>query len=272
MAQRFGPRSACVLVALTLVSAACTGGSSGRRVEAGKPSTPDSPPQLSGSPTASSPVLPPTPSPRPVVLRPPIVSKPIPFPDHRREQTAAYARRHYGLDTYRLQGPQAIVEHFTATESFASAWNTFASNAPDLGELPGTCAHFVVDSNGTMYQLVALDIMCRHASGMNWTAVGIEMVGFSDREILDRPRQMQAALSLTLWLMARFGIELRNVIGHNENLMSPLRRERVPSFRCQTHGDWSHPDMEIFRSKLGALAKRYGVPTGPAPNWIDPGC
>ena len=46
--------------------------------------------------------------------------------------------------------PKVIVEHYTATTSFSSAWNTFASNAPDpeLGELPGTCAHFVVDTTG----------------------------------------------------------------------------------------------------------------------------
>ena len=43
-----------------------------------------------------------------------------------------------------------IVEHYTASTSFSSAWNTFASDAPDaeLGEKPGTCAHFVIDHDG----------------------------------------------------------------------------------------------------------------------------
>jgi N-acetyl-anhydromuramyl-L-alanine amidase AmpD len=185
---------------------------------------------------------------------------------------AAYAKRHYGMDTFRLRNPQAVVEHFTATDTFPVVWNTFASNQPDLGELPGTCAHFVVDTDGTIFQLVPLDVMCRHASGMNWTAVGIEMVGQSDRQILDNRRQLNAALALTLWLMDRFGIELRSVIGHNENLTSPLRIEMVESFRCQTHGDWTHADMEVFRSKLEDLAKRFSVPLGPPAQPVDIGC
>ena len=184
----------------------------------------------------------------------------------------AYAKRHYGIDTFRLRDPQAVVEHFTATDTFQVAWNTFASNQPDLGELPGTCAHFVVDADGTIFQLVPLDIMCRHASGMNWTAFGIEMVGQSDQQVLDNPRQLNAALALTLWLMDRFGIELRNVIGHNENLTSPLRIEKVESFRCQTHGDWTHDDMEVFRAKLATLAKKYNVPVGPPAAPVDIGC
>jgi N-acetylmuramoyl-L-alanine amidase len=236
-------------------------------------------PTPSGTPGASlsPPALSPTPIASPsqtllAVPKPSIVSKPIPFPAARKEEMAAYARRHYGLDTYLLRHPQAVVEHFTATDTFQVVWNTFASDAPDLGELPGTCAHFVVDTDGTIFQLVPLDLMCRHASGMNWTAFGIEMVGQSDREILDRPRQLDAALALTLWLMDRFHIELRNVIGHNENLTSPLRIEMVDSFRCQTHGDWSHADMEVFRAKLSDLANRYAVPLGPPASPVDIGC
>ena len=41
----------------------------------------------------------------------------------------AYARRHYGIDSYRLNGPKVIVEHYTAGDSFSSAYNTFA---PDV--------------------------------------------------------------------------------------------------------------------------------------------
>ena len=66
----------------------------------------------------------------------------------------------------------AIVEHFTATSSFSSAYNTFAADVPDaeLHQLPGTCAHFIIDRDGTIYQLVPLDVMCRHTVGLNWVA------------------------------------------------------------------------------------------------------
>jgi len=99
-----------------------------------------------------------------------------------------YARRHYGLTTFELAHPQVIVEHFTANSTFGPVFNTFAANTPDLGELPGACAHFVIDTDGTIYQLVRLNLMCRHTVGLNYTAIGIEMVGESDHDILDNPR------------------------------------------------------------------------------------
>ena len=148
-----------------------------------------------------------------------------------------------------------IVEHYTATDSFSSVWNTFAADTPDpeLGELPGTCAHFIIDRDGTIYQLVPLTIMCRHTVGLNWTAIGIEHVGTSDQQMLDDPRQLRASLRLTLWLMTRFKISLPNVIGHAESLTSPYHRELYAPWRCQTHADWQHADMVTYRRDLLAL-------------------
>jgi hypothetical protein len=62
------------------------------------------------------------------------------------------------------------------------------------------------------------------------------------------------------------------VIGHNESLMSPYHKELYASWRCQTHGDWTHEDMGVYRGKLKRQAKRYNVPVGPAPRWVDSGC
>src|SRR6266571_647562 len=53
------------------------------------------------------------------------------------------------------------------------------------------------------YQLVPLDLMCRHTVGLNYTAIGIEMVGESDQDVLNNAGQLSAALDLTLWLMQR---------------------------------------------------------------------
>ena len=105
--------------------------------------------------------------------KPHIVWKPIPFGASRLAETAAYAKRHYGIKSYVLH-PRAIVEHYTASSTFSSAYNTFAADTPDveLGELPGTCAHFVVDRDGTIYQLVRPNVMCRHTVGLNWAALG----------------------------------------------------------------------------------------------------
>jgi beta-N-acetylhexosaminidase len=205
--------------------------------------------------------------------KPAIVVKPIPFGAARRAETAAYARRHYGLNTWRLH-PRVIVEHYTASNTFSSAYSTFAADTPDseLHELPGTCAHYVIDTDGTIYQLVPTTIMCRHTVGLNYTAIGIEHVGTSDAQILGNPRQLRASLALTAWLMNRYGIELRNVIGHNESLTSPYHRERVAAWRCQTHGDWTRGDMNVYRRRLAALARRYGGRLGPPARLVNSNC
>jgi N-acetylmuramoyl-L-alanine amidase len=196
-----------------------------------------------------------------VPVRPPVVSKPSPFGAQRRAETARYAARHYGLNTWHLTNPHVIVEHYTAGTTFASAWNTFASDAPDaeLHERPGTCAHFVIDRDGTIYQLVPLSTICRHTVGLNWTAIGIEHVGTSDASILSNPREMRSSLALTLWLMQRYRISLPNVIGHGESLTSRYHRERYAPWRCQTHADWRHAEMVTYRRRLLSLARRERV-------------
>jgi beta-N-acetylhexosaminidase len=190
----------------------------------------------------------------------------------RRAETATYAKRHYGMSTWRLRDPRVIVEHYTASDTSPYAY--FAANTPDpeLGELPGVCAHFVIDRDGTIYQLVRLDTICRHAVGLNWTSFGIEHVGRSDRQILDNPAQLRASLALTVWLMSRYHIRLRDVIGHSESLTSPYHRESYPRWRCQTHGDWQRVDMDVYRAALAGLARRYGVPLGPRARPVMPRC
>jgi len=193
----------------------------------------------------------------PPVIAPHIVWDPIPFGPLRKSQMVAYVRRHYGSfmkPTYKLIDPHVIVIHYTVTPNFQSTYNTFAPDTPDpeLHELPNTCAHFVIDRAGIIHQLVPLDIMCRHTVGLDWTAIGIEHVGFSDKEILDNPRQMASSLLLVRWLRCRFHIAIRNVIGHNESLSSPYHHEDVPSLRTQTHEDFKHADMQIYRSRLAA--------------------
>ena len=189
-----------------------------------------------------------------IAPKPHVVWKPIPFGPQREGEMAAYAQRHYGIRSWRLH-PKVIVEHFTGSDSFSSAWNTFAANTPDpeLGELPGTCAHFIVDRDGTIYQLVRLTVMCRHTVGLNYVALGIENVGTSDGEILRDRAQLRSSLALAAWLVGRFHIRIRNVIGHSESLSSPYHRELYKPWAHQTHGDWKHLDMDVFRSKLRAL-------------------
>jgi beta-N-acetylhexosaminidase len=167
---------------------------------------------------------------------------------------AAYSQRHYGGGGWRLVRPRVIVEHYTASTSFDSAYNTFAQDTPDveLHELPGVCSHFIVDTDGTIYRLVPTTIRCRHTVGLNYTAIGIEHVGTSDAQVMGNSRQLRASLELTRWLRCENGIRVTDVIGHNESLSSPYHHEDVTTLRTQTHSDMQRAAMSRYRSLLAS--------------------
>jgi N-acetyl-anhydromuramyl-L-alanine amidase AmpD len=170
----------------------------------------------------------------------------------------AYAELHYGIDSYHIVGPHLVIWHYTATTTFSSVWNTFADDVPDVQyhALPQVCAHFVIATNGTIYQLVPLDIMCRQVVGLDYTAIGIENVGLSDQQVMGDAAQYHAALELTRWLRCRYDLPVRNVIGHNESLSSPYYIEHVASWRGQTHEDFDHHDMQTVRAAVAKLPCR----------------
>jgi N-acetylmuramoyl-L-alanine amidase len=210
------------------------------------------PPATTATTGTGTTVAAPPPNPAAASGKPHIVHKPIPFPAKRRAEMAAYAKRHYGIASYRLVNPHVIVEHYTVTPTFQATYDTFAPDTPDpeLHELPNVCSHFVIDTDGTIYQLVPLKLMCRHTVGLNYTAIGIEHVGDSDAAVLGNRRVLRASLALTTWLRCRYGIAVKNVIGHNESLTSPYHREGVAALKNQTHGDMRKASMDVYRRKL----------------------
>jgi N-acetylmuramoyl-L-alanine amidase-like protein len=187
--------------------------------------------------------------------KPPIHKMLIPFPKHRKREMAAYSKDHYGRYKWRLRNPKLIVEHYAEAGSISSIFNTFAPDRPDVEfhQLPGVCSHFAVSAGGGIYKFVPVSIRCRHVVGLNHVAIGIEHVGFSDQDILNRPAQLNASLQLTQWLRCRFGLPVEQVIGHNESLSSPFYKELDPRFKGQTHGDWNKADMDVYRSDLRKL-------------------
>jgi N-acetylmuramoyl-L-alanine amidase/Zinc carboxypeptidase len=184
--------------------------------------------------------------------KPPLEWEPIPFGADRKRQMRRYSLRHYGAAKAKLVEPKVIVQHYTASSSFDAAYGTFAANAPDVefGERPGVCAHYLIDRDGSIHQLVSLRWRCRHTVGLNHVAIGIEHVGVSDADVMGRRRQLAASLRLTRWLQDRFEIGTSDVIGHAESLSSPYHFERVAAMRNRTHGDFAPATMRRYRGML----------------------
>ena len=194
------------------------------------------------------------------VPEPKVDFDPIPYDKSRKRQMAAYSKRHYGKRAWRLENPRAIVLHYTATSTYQPVFNTFAGNAPALGERPGVCSQFVVDKDGTIHQLTRLYVRCRHTVGLNHLSLGIEMVQEAeggrheaDQDILDRKDQARAAVQLVAWLKQRYGVSMKNIIGHSMANDSALFKD-LEGWR-NDHVDWLKADVRDFRKRVARVIR-----------------
>jgi hypothetical protein len=190
-------------------------------------------------------------------LPPRIVADHLTFGATRKTETAAYAERHYGRPTWQLD-PTMIVLHYTESDTYASARSLFEADLLNRGERPGTCAHYVVDQDGTIYELVPPTVMCRHAIGLNQLAIGIEFVQSSNghdsrwavQQVLRRKAQAAAGVALVEDLQHRFAIQDGDVIGHA--MVNDAKGFRDLQGWRNDHTDWQQPEVARFRSLLTA--------------------
>jgi hypothetical protein len=257
-----------VVVALLVVGAALDPGL-GARAEslAGSlatwrgPATQKSPTTAAPEPTSSEPTSPvPTSAATATVnldipLAPRIVADHLMFGAARRAQTAAYVHRHTGTRTWTLD-PTLIVLHYTESDTYASARSLFESNVPNRGERPGTCAHYVIDQDGTIHELVPPTVICRHTVGLNHLAIGIEFVQSSSghdprwavQQVLRRKAQVAAGVALVEDLQRRFAIADGDVIGHA--MANDAKGFRDLQGWRNDHIDWQQPEVARFRALL----------------------
>jgi N-acetyl-anhydromuramyl-L-alanine amidase AmpD len=152
------------------------------------------------------------------------------YSEARAALTRDYARRHYGLDSDRLQNPQLIVVHFTAVNSLKESLNIFqptriSRSRPELkahGDL-NVGVHFLIDKGGAVYQLLPLEVMGRHAVGYNHCSIGIENVAKGERDLT--PAQLRSNAELIAQLKAQFP-SVRYLAGHHE---VAVRTPRFPT-------------------------------------------
>ncbi len=153
---------------------------------------------------------------------PKIIQKPIQFDRERIALTQQYQKKHYGFKhpSIIIQ-PKIIVIHWTAGKNIDADFQEMNSHYLDRKRKKlnqdrlNISAHFLVDRDGTIYQLMPTNWMARHVIGLNPIAIGIENVGgYKNQENLTL-----AQLRSNLYLIKRLKKEystIQYVIGHLE--------------------------------------------------------
>ena len=192
--------------------------------------------------------------------KPPVVKKYIAYGAGRKAQTEDYNKRHYHQHTYVLSKPRAVVLHHTDGADWQSAWNYFDSNTAyvinGVKEKPGVSAQFIIAKDGTIIQTMPLTYRARHCIGMNYVSFGIEFCQESaghdghwmERQILNRPKQVQAGLKLVRWLQYRYGIKTGDVVGHATANGSRFFKDYTGIKNGA--GDWFAAELKVFKSRL----------------------
>ncbi len=146
-----------------------------------------------------------------------------------------------------------VVMHATATPSVASpkAWLC----NPDSK----VSAHYLIDLDGTIYQLVREENIAWHAGysswrgqlGVNSYSVGIEMVNLNDGAMPYPPEQREAAAALVAAICADHNIRAEDVVGHVDVADGKTPEEKAQHLK--EHSDPRGFPFPEFRASLVAM-------------------
>ena len=190
-----------------------------------------------------------------------IIQKPIVFDEKRKALTLQYMAERYNMvqDEPTIK-PMMVVVHWTVIPTFEQTFDAFnpaqlpaAREGIRTGGNLNVSSQFVIDRDGTIYQLMPETIMARHTIGLNYTAIGIENI--ADGESLPMTEaQLEANSRLIRYLARKYPIEY--VLGHSE-----YHRFRDTDWWKETDNsyftDKNDPDiafMNRLRSTLSDLA------------------
>lgn len=152
-----------------------------------------------------------------------IIQKPIKFNEERLALTRQYRLEHYGIKNKSIEiQPRIIVLHWTCALNLQGVYNVFYSSTlpSDRADIQkggklNVSAHFLVDRDGTIYQLMPTNWMARHTIGLNDSAIGIEnMGGIDDHEDLTLA-QVNSNIYLVHYLKKQYP-SIKYLIGHYE--------------------------------------------------------
>ena len=150
-----------------------------------------------------------------------IVDHPITFNEERKILTLEYLQNRYGLeqDSPKIE-PKMIVLHWTVIPTFEKSFEAFdpvtlPNWRPDIKNVSGlnVSSQFMVDRDGTIYQLLPETTMARHVIGLNHCAIGVENVGGTEELPLTKA-QLKSNIWLVKYLKDKYDIDY--LIGHYE--------------------------------------------------------
>ncbi len=180
-----------------------------------------------------------------------IIQKPIIFDDTRKKLTLEYIKAHYGIDTDSIViKPTMIVLHWTELATLKESFDEFypthlGSNRADIassGEL-NTSVPYLVDRDGTIYQLMPDNWMARHVIGLNYSSIGIENVGGVNSIDDLTEAQAESDAYLVRMLQKKYP-DIKYLIGHYEYLNyknTPLWLEKDSNY----HTDKKDPGKDF---------------------------
>lgn len=143
-----------------------------------------------------------------------------------------------------------LVMHYTGMQSGEEALSRLCDSASQVS------AHYLVEEDGRVFQLVDEDKRAWHAGKSGWrditdvnsASIGIEIVN-PGHEFGYRPfphKQMDAVLELSQDILKRHAIPARNIVGHSD--VAPSRKEDPGEFFdwhfLADHGVGLWPEIE----------------------------
>lgn len=129
-------------------------------------------------------------------------------------------RRLYGEDTVFLR-PTMVVLHFTVIDDaeavirgFNNPTSLAVGNQRSVTSL--VSVHYMVDKDGTVFQLAAENRTTSGTYGVDHRALAIEMVAKDEKDLMSRPLQLLSAFYLVDGLMRKHNIPVTRVFSHQE--------------------------------------------------------
>jgi len=166
-----------------------------------------------------------------------IISKPIDYSRERINLSLDYLKSHYNMvQNSPTISPKIIVLHYTAGGTVETNYKYFnrthlesARNTLKKQSTLNVSSQFIVDRDGTVYQLMEPNLFARHTIGLNYCAIGIENIGSKSQPLTEK--QVLANAQLVRYLTKKYKIEY--LIGHSEYSAfrgSKLWKETDPNY------------------------------------------